>query len=116
MTWTKIDDQLHAHPKVQQAWQTCDASLGLHLLALSYAGAYLTDGHVAEAFVKAQIPASARRRKAVEALVAAGLWDQWPDGGWMIHNYLEFNESRAQVETRRRADSGRKRGGKGARS
>lgn len=116
MTWTKIDDQLHAHPKVQMAWQACRASLGLHLLALSHAGAYLTDGHVSETFVNAQLPKAAERRKAIEALVSAGLWDQWPEGGWVIHDYLEFNESRADVTSRRRADSNRKRRGTGAKT
>lgn len=112
MTWTKIDDQLHAHPKVQQAWQAARPSIGLHLLALSYASAYLTDGHISEAFVTGQLPGAGERRKSIEALVSAGLWDQWPDGGWMIHDYLEFNESREHVQSRRRADSKRKaRGG-----
>lgn len=111
MTWTKIDDQLHAHPKVQQAWQTSRAAIGLHLLALSHASAYLTDGHVSDAFVTAQLPSAAERRKAVGALVDSGLWDDSEAGGWTIHDFLEFNESRTQVESRRRSDSRRKRRG-----
>lgn len=116
MTWTKIDDQLHAHPKVQQAWQTARASIGLHLLALSHAGAYLTDGRVSEAFVNAQLPVAGERRKAVGALVESGLWDAVEGGGWTIHDYLDFNDSRAKVLIRRRSDSGRKGRGKGGES
>lgn len=114
MTWTKVDDQLHAHPKVQQAWQANRASIGLHLLALSHAGAYLTDGHVSEAFVTAQLPRAGERTKAIAALVDSGLWQTSEEGGWLIHDYLDFNESRQQVTSRRRADSNRKRGRKTA--
>jgi hypothetical protein len=113
MTWTKVDDQFHAHPKVQLAWHAHRASIGLHLLALSHSAAYLTDGHVSETFAKGQIPGAAERRRAVGALVNAGLWER-TDSGWMIHDYLDFNESRAEVLARRseqagsRSEAGRK--------
>jgi len=102
VTWTKVDDQFHAHPKVQQAWHAYPASIGLHILALSHSASYLTDGHVSEAFVKTQIASPTQRRRAVEALVNAGLWET-NAAGWVIHDYLEFNESRAEV-VKRRAD------------
>ena len=113
MTWAKIDDQFHAHPKVQKAWQAAPRAIGLHLLALSHASAYLTDGHVSEAFVTQQVPVVRERLKTVDALLDAGLWHLDGDGGWEIHDYLEFNDSRAKVEARRRADSKRKNYGKG---
>lgn len=113
MTWTRIDDQLHAHPKVQHAWHAEPAALGLHLLALSHAGCYLTDGHVSETFVRTHLASPARRRRAIGALVGAGLWEARPDG-WQIHDFLHFNEARDDVLARReeisqvRADAGRK--------
>lgn len=108
--WVRIDDQMHSHPKVIRAWQACGESLGLHLLALSYAGCHLTDGHVSVAFVRYQLPQSRARARAVTALVEAGLWE--PNGdGWIIHDYLEYNESRDQITARRRRDSVRKRNG-----
>ena len=100
MTWTRIDDNFHAHPKVQQAWHACPASIGLHVLALSYGAAYLLDGHVSPEFAQTCIPAAAGRKRAVAALVNAGLWE--PNGrGWVIHDYLDHNPSREQVETDR---------------
>jgi hypothetical protein len=108
VTWVRVDDQLHAHPKIRAAWQSEPAALGLHLLALSYSSAYLTDGRIDPEFVRQQIPARNKRERALTALVDAGLWD--PNGtGWEIHDYLDFNEPRERVLARRRADASRKR-------
>ena len=100
MAWTRIDDDFHSHPKVQQAWQASRPSLGLHLLAMSHCGHYLTDGCISESFVRTCLPAAAARRQAVAALVDAGLWE-CEGSGWIIHDYLNFNPSREQVETDR---------------
>lgn len=96
MAWSKIDDQMHSHPKVKRAWDANKTSLGLHLLALSYAGAYLTDGHVPETFVKTQLPIAASRRRAVKTLVDSGLWEPSADG-WQIHDYLDHNPSKSET-------------------
>ena len=111
MTWVRIDDQLHSHPKIRHAWRLEPAALGLHLLALSYASCHLTDGTVSEDFVNDQLPVRARRAKAVEALEGAGLWER-NGTGWTIHDYLDYNESRARTLARRQADAARKRGGR----
>jgi hypothetical protein len=108
MTWVRVDDQLHAHPKIRHAWRNEPAAVGLHLLALSYASAYLTDGLIDTEFVRDQIPSRARRDRAVAALEDAGLWER-NGGGWTIHDYLDFNDSRERIQARRRADAARKR-------
>ena len=108
MTWVKLDDQLHAHPKVQRAWRAHMGSLGLHMLALSHAGAYLTDGHVSEEFVVIQLPRRAVRERVIGALVGAHLWEP-SEGGWLIHDYLDYNEPRADVLARRRQAASRAR-------
>lgn len=111
MTWVRIDDHLHAHPKFRLAWEIDQASVGLELLALSHSAAYLTDGAVDERFVQPWFRSATRRRRAVDALLEAGLW--LPNGaGWQIHDYLDYNESRDQVVARRRSDSARKRVGR----
>jgi hypothetical protein len=113
MAWVRIDDDFHAHPKVQQAWHACPTSIGLHALAMSHCARYLTDGHVSQSFAKTCLPGAAGRKRAVGALVAAGLWVP-QDGGWQIHDYLDFNPSREQVLSDRaelsevRAAAGRK--------
>lgn len=110
MGWVKIDDQLHGHPKVSAAWQTSHAAVGLHLLALSYCSSYLTDGLVPASFVTEKMPEKKVRDRAVPALTDSGMWEA-VDGGWLIHGYLDYNPSRAEVEARRLKDSNRKRNG-----
>jgi len=112
MPWIKIDDRLHSHPKVVDAWRLDPAALGLYLRALSYSGEHLTDGIIREAFVEELFPAPARRDRAVGALLATGLWERNGSGCYAIHDYLDFNESSARVLERRRADARRKRGGR----
>lgn len=114
MAWTKVDDQLHSHPKILEAWSRSRASLGLHLMALSFCGNYGTDGRVNSAFIESKIPKAPERRKVVDTLVSVGLWDRRSDGDYEIHDYLVFNRSRAEVEAdreeerRKKSEAGRK--------
>lgn len=107
MSWGKIDDQFHAHRKAKRAWKACPASLGLHLLAISYCAGHLTDGLVDHEFVEEKIPAARRREQATRALVDAGLW-VIEEGGWRINDWLDYNPSRADVLEKRRSDAARK--------
>lgn len=100
MTWTKVDDQFHAHPKVLRAWHSYRPSLGLWALALSYTGAYLTDGHVPDPFVRGALGSATERRRAVSALTDSGLWVP-VERGWEFHDFHDFNESAAAVLERR---------------
>lgn len=111
MTWVKIDDHLHAHPKFRAAWEQEPTSVGLELFALSHCAAYLTDGRVDELFVRSWFRTARRRERAIDALVGAELWVPIGDG-WQIHDYLDYNESKEQIEDRRRRDSIRKRNGR----
>lgn len=112
MSWVKLDDQFHAHPKAAKAWALCEASLGLHMLAMSHSGCFALGGRVEELFVISKMPSAARRRKAVAALVEAGLWDE-VDGGWQIHDWGVYNPDAETREAARQAkiEAGRK-GGK----
>lgn len=114
MTWVRIDDQLHAHPKFRLAWELEPTSIGLELFALSHSAAYLTDGCIDGLFVRQWFRNARRRERAIKALVESGLWV--PDGaGWQIHDYLDYNESREDIQRRRQADAVRKRTSRGAR-
>jgi len=107
MSWTKLDDQFHAHPKIARAWAACDASLGLHTLAMSYSGCFNTRGHIDAVFVAGKIPSAARRNKAVAALVDAGLWDVDGDG-WKIHDWDVYNgDADARSASARKAANAR---------
>jgi hypothetical protein len=99
MAWIRIDDRMPYHPKV--IGLSAEA-FRLYVASLCYAGGHETDGF---------IPASAlpvlwgTARTAAE-LERAGLWEP-TDGGWVIHDYLQYNPSRADLEDarRRRADA-----------
>jgi hypothetical protein len=103
MTWSKVCDSLHGHPKAMDAGLE---AMGLWVLALSYCGAYLTDGHVKRS--AAARLAGGRLDDLADALVRVGLWELHPTGdGWQIHDYLDFNPDGETV--RRDREQGRKR-------
>jgi hypothetical protein len=103
MTWAKIDDRLHSHPKARKAGLE---AMGLWVLCLSFCGAYNTDGHIARADVEA---IGGRRALALAVkLVEAGLWTAG-NGGWSFHDFLVYNPSAEKVaaERARKAEAGR---------
>lgn len=92
MPWARFDDQFPDHPKVVKvgplaAW--------LSVCAVCYCSRYLTDGFVPEAQLRkladVKDPVSLAER-----LVDAGVWERC-DGGFMVHDYLEYNPSRDAV-------------------
>lgn len=110
MPWAKIDDGLHGHRKIRRAWKESRASLGLHLMALSYCGAHPdTNGFVDEEFVEEKLP-RVKEREAVTGVLERN--EMWHRGirGWHIHDYLEYNptaEKRAGITMARR-EAGKK--------
>jgi hypothetical protein len=118
MTWVKLDDTLHGHPKALEAGLE---AMGLWTLTLSHCGAYLTDGHVKRA-AALRITGNAQALDRLAAVLArVRLWELHPSGdGWQVHDYLAFNPSREQVlaEREKKQKAGRasaeKRWGKGA--
>lgn len=108
MTWLKLDDAFADHPKVMAAGPLAS---WLHVCGLLYCSRLLTDGF---------IPAGQVRKLAdvddaiglAEQLVAVGLWDV-ADGGYQVHDYLDFNPTREEALQRRehisevRRDAGR---------
>lgn len=98
-----VDDGAHAHRKINHAWALHRGALGLHLLGMSYCADQLTNGVVHDWFVAQKLPHSRERRAIVTALVNAGLWEP-VDDGYQIHDWLDFNPSREQIEQRRRKD------------
>lgn len=104
MTWGKIDDKLHSHPKAEDAGLE---AMGLWAMALSYCAAYLTDGLVTAARVSRL--AGERGEYLAGRLVDAGLWEARPEGGWQFHDWADYQPTKAGVEAERekKASSGR---------
>ena len=91
MTYFRLDVDFCEHPKIMGL---TDGAFRLHVRAMGYAKRLLTDGRIPVAF-----PA---KRVTIEELVAADLWEE-VQGGWVIHDWLEWNESRDEVEVKRAA-------------
>jgi hypothetical protein len=99
MTWANIDDGFPRHPKI---FPLSDPAFRLHVSGICHASAYRTDGNVPDDILNTLVPRY--RQKTLEELARHGLWLPGPDG-WQIHDFLEWNRSRAEIE----ADKERKR-------
>ena len=112
MTWGKVSDDLHSHPKWTGASVNAKA---LWVTALSYCSGYLTDGKVdaadhlptlaVETF--GLVPSSMRKAKAAASeLAERGLW-KTTDSGWRFHDWKDNNPMASQVRSKRKKDKRR---------
>lgn len=95
MTWGKVDDKLHSAVK----WRaTSKPARALWTTCLSWCMDQLTDGFVPDAML------SVLDGTRVEAdnLIRTGLWER-VDGGYLFHDWLEYQPSRASVLADRKA-------------
>lgn len=116
MPWLKLDDSMGEHRKTRRVLRTAGlAPFGLHALGLLHAARYLTDGFVEQEYVEEVCDLARVRERDRPELVAAlespQLWVP-TDGGWVLHDYLDYNPSKAQVLEARRKDSERKAAGR----
>ncbi len=114
MAWTRVDDGFLGHPKVTRAAERLGRwGLGRVLViwhqGQAHASRYLTDGILSRESV-ARFHDDPKPLVVAEALAEAGLWET-VDGGYRIHDYLDYNLSAAEVERKKEADRTRKAGG-----
>ena len=97
MTWTKLSDDLWRHRKVAAIDQTRALEcMGLWTLALSKAGADLSDGYITD---RSLLQVAGRDVNALAAeLCRVGLWERVP-GGYQFHDYLDCNASAYEILT-----------------
>lgn len=110
MSWARVDDKLHMHPKAEKAGLE---SIGLWAVALSYCADMLTDGFVSdERCTKLVGDRKAAARLAVR-LTSSGLWhradEPCPSGhqecdkyrqtepGYRFHDWDDYQPSREDV-------------------
>jgi hypothetical protein len=92
MTWIRVDDHFADHPKVMALAHDRLTGLGLWHVAASYCARYLTNGFVPSTHVRANAPV-----RLINRMVAVGLFDP-VDGGYMLHDWLNYNPSREAVK------------------
>lgn len=88
MPWVRLDDGFDDHPKILDL---SDQAYRLHVGALCFCARTLTDGFVSEGALRRLVNGGH-----VAELVDAGLWEAG-DGGWWIHDFLDYNQSAEQV-------------------
>ena len=96
MPYLNLDDNFADHPKVDGL---TDGAFRLHVSAMLYAAKHLTDG----VLPATRVPRLAPRYKTtqVKELLKASLWVEH-DGDYRIHDFLDWNKSRAWWEKERR--------------
>jgi hypothetical protein len=99
-----ICDTFTDHPKAVKAG---NAALGAWARMGSYSAHHLTDGVIPRAVCR-----RIASKSQIDRLTTAGLLEVQPDGDFMMHDYLDYNPSKAQVVARKDAKS--KAGAKGA--
>lgn len=108
MAWVRIDDHFTEHPKLVQAGPL---GVAMQIAALCYANRHLTDGELPANIVARFMPTvcydpetgeEITWRDVADRLVEIGIWHK-TDGGYLIHDYLEYQPSKADVEAERAA-------------
>lgn len=132
--WVKIDDRFYQHPKIVSVGPL---GMALQVAALCYCNQYLTDGFIPWAAAKGLIsweylapPDDNGRRlimtvdvgcgmhgeqvcseRIIDLLLSAEIWIE-VDGGYLIHDYGDFQKSKEEVTaiTTARQEAGRRGG------
>jgi hypothetical protein len=102
MAWVKFDDGYADHRKIAGL---TDAAFRLHTAGILYCGRHLTDG-----FIEAtEVPRLVRRfrKAALVELTDRGMWIDQAGLGYVIHDYLDWNDTAEKVH-KRRADTARR--------
>lgn len=125
MPWVRLDEQFARNPKVLMAGPL---GMAMQVAALCYCNEYLTDGFVPRSVANTLLDFEGlafvwthndifgggddvEAAMVVKMLVEAGVWDEAP-GGYQIHDYLEYQPSKAEVLAQReqRVEAGRQGG------
>lgn len=103
MAWFALDDGFDTHPKVRKAG---NAAIGLFVRLGVHATKHLTEGHLDGDIVRSYGTAAT-----IGKLIAVGMMHepghgcprcpQPAEGDFFIHDYLDYNKSRAQIEAAR---------------
>jgi hypothetical protein len=100
MAWARIDDDFPNHPKIVAAGHVCAM---IQVRAICYCSRYLTDGIVPFGAVPSLLVGLPRLKGArnwPEMMTKHGLWEARNEG-YFVHDYLDYNPSKHEVEEQR---------------
>lgn len=92
--YAKLSNEFWRSPSVMEMLDTNPAALGYYVAAVSYASDNLTDGLIEERVAKHSLHVP---EDVISFLVDIGKWET-VEGGWLIHNYAKWQNSREQIE------------------
>jgi hypothetical protein len=104
MTWAKLSDNFHSHPKTLEMGF---AATGLYAMGLSYAAAHETDGFLPHKWVRSVVQ-NQPYRGLIRRLIDANAWlivTEPP--GYLIVDFLDYNPSREQIRQNRERQADR---------
>src|SRR5512141_1316319 len=94
MAYGKVADSFYDDPKTLDC---TNAALGLWAKGLSYVVRHRTDGHLTPAAVKYL----GGTKGEIDCLVRSGYWEK-NGNGWIMHDYDDWNITKAEDDERRR--------------
>jgi hypothetical protein len=118
MAWVKLDDQFPEHPKVAKAGPL---AMAMQVAALCYCNRKLTDGFVPRSIARTLLDFEVvdgeghiltlavtcgmsgddmSAEWVIGLLLEAGMWEQ-VNGGYLIHDYHDYQPSKEEVESER---------------
>jgi hypothetical protein len=101
MSWAKIDDRFHSHPK---ALRCSLGALGAFVVSLSWVGSHETDGRLP--MHVALLLCARGDHDLIKELLDARLWETDGDD-YLIHDYLIYNPSAKHLKQKRKEAKGR---------
>lgn len=105
MAWLRIDDRVRTHPKIALAGP---AAAWLWFCGVCYCREHLTDGFLPKAVIPTLALNLPSPWKHAAKLVEVNLWED-AIGGFQVHDFLQWNPSKADVLTNRMSEADRKR-------
>src|ERR1700757_454176 len=100
MAYAKVDDLYDDKRKMKRAWRANPASIGLHIMAITYCQRHALDGKIPDDWLAELLPKPAERTKVLKVMLAERLLDHKPhdDGEYRVHDFLDWNDSAAERE------------------
>lgn len=95
MSWVRIHDGAMTHPKIVGLIDWANPFC-VWIWGLSYSQLHLTDGLIPTAAVP-----HPKAKRSIDKLVSAGCWEILEGVGWKVHDYLDWNDSREVVVSKR---------------